>query len=75
VVYHDVPTLCEKRKKRKRERQLTPYRRNLSMMYGTPRTALVPQPILNGILADENRAYIKKHTHLHDAWQFFMLAD
>ncbi len=45
------------------------------MMYGTPRTDLVPQPILNGILAEENRAYLKKHTHLHDAWQFFMLAD
>ena len=31
-------------------------------------------PVSNNLLADENRAYIHKHTHLH-AWQFFTLAD
>jgi hypothetical protein len=60
--------------KKKRKRELTPYKRNVPVRYDRPATALVPQPVLNNLLADENRTYMHKHTHLH-AWQFFTLAD
>jgi hypothetical protein len=42
--------------------------------YAALTTKLVPNLILNQLLADENRTYVKKHTHLH-AWQFLMLAE
>ena len=73
-IFDDVPTKFEEKMKKRRQRELTPYKRNVSVRYGRPTTALVPQPVLNNLLADENRAYIHKHTHLH-AWQFFTLAD
>jgi hypothetical protein len=60
--------------RKRRERELTPYKRNLSVQYGTPTTQLVPQPVLDRLLLDENRAYMYKVTHLN-TWQFMMLAD
>ncbi len=45
VFFDNVPALYEKSMKKKRERQLTPYKRNLSAVHGTKTTALVPQPI------------------------------
>lgn len=59
VIFDDVPTLYEKRMARKRGRQLTAYNWNLSVAHGTPRAALLPQPILNSILADENGAILR----------------
>jgi hypothetical protein len=35
-VFDDVLTLYDKRMKKKSERELTPYKRNLSIVYGTP---------------------------------------
>ena len=67
IVFDDVPTKYEERMKKRRQRELTHYKRNLSVRYATLTTNLVPQFVLNQLLVDENRAYIKKHTHLH-AW-------
>jgi hypothetical protein len=74
IIFDDVLTKFEERRKKRRQRELTTYKKNLSVRYATPATNLVLQFVLNHLLADENRAYIKKHTQLH-AWQFLMLAE
>ena len=47
-IFVDVPTKFEEKMKKKR-RELTPYKRNVSVRYGRPTTALVPQPVLNNL--------------------------
>jgi hypothetical protein len=74
IIFDDVPTKFEQRMKKRRQRELTPYKRNFSVRYATPTTNLVPQLVLNQLLADDNRAYVKKHTHLH-SWQFLILSE
>jgi hypothetical protein len=74
IFFDDIPTKHEQKSRKKRERELTPYKRNVSVKYSTPTTFLVPHQVLDNLLQDPDRAYIKKHTHLH-AWQFFQLAD
>ena len=74
LLFDDVPTSSEARAAKRRRRELTPYKRNLSMEYGTPTTNLEHVPHLERILQDINRPYMKDVTHLH-GWQFFLLAD
>ena len=70
TLFNDVPTAHEKRMEKKRKRELTPYERNKSIRYGSPTTNLEAVPVLEQILADDNRGYMHKLTHLH-VWQFF----
>ena len=74
IIFDDVPTASEARVAKKRKRELTPYKRNLSVEYGRPTTNLEHIPHLERILQDINRPYMKDVTHLH-GWQFFLLAD
>ena len=74
LLFDDVPTSSEARAAKRRRRELTPYKRNLSMEYGTPTTNLEHVPHLERILQDINRPYMKDVTHLH-GWQFFLLGD
>jgi hypothetical protein len=74
IIFDDVPTAYEARAAKRRKRELTPYKRNLSMEYGTPTTNLEHVPHLECILQDINRPYMKDVTHLH-GWQFFLLTN
>jgi hypothetical protein len=74
LLFDDVPTASEARAAKRRRSELTPYKRNLSMEYGTPTTNLEHVPHLEHILQDINRSYMKDVTHLH-GWQFFLLGD
>jgi hypothetical protein len=65
VLFDNVPTKFEQKLRKKREQKLTPYKRNLSMRYEIPTTNPILQPVLNHLRRDQNRAYIKKHMHLH----------
>ncbi len=73
IIFDDVPTASEARAAKKRKRELTPYKRNLSVVYGTPTTKLEHIPALKRILQDINQPYMKSVTQLH-GWQFFDLA-
>jgi len=73
IICDDVPTASESRAAKKRKRELSPYKRNLSVVHGTPTTELEHIPALECILQDINRPYMKSVTHLH-GWQFFDLA-
>jgi hypothetical protein len=72
IIFDDVPTASEARAAKKRKCELTPYKRNLSVVYGTPTTELEHIPVLELILQDINRPYMKSVTHLH-GWQFLVL--
>ena len=74
IIFDDVPTASEARAAKRRKRELTSYKRNLSVEYGRPTTNLEHIPYLERILQDINRPYMKDVTHLH-GWQFFLLAD
>jgi len=74
IIFDDVPTASEARAAKRRKRELTSYKRNLSVEYGRPTTNLEHIPHLEHILQDMNRPYMKDVTHLH-GWQFFLLAD
>jgi hypothetical protein len=74
IIFDDVPTKFEQRMRKRREHELTPYKRNLSVQYGPPTTELVPQPVLDRLLLDEIRHSMYKVIHLH-TWQFMVLAD
>jgi len=73
IIFGDVPTASEARAAKKRKRELTPYKRNISVVYSTPTTELEHIPALECILQDINIPYMKSVTHLH-GWQFFDLA-
>ncbi len=63
IILNDVPKKFEQQMRKRRQHELTPYKRNLSVQYGPPSTELVPQPMLDRLLLDENRAYMcKVHT-------------
>jgi len=72
--FDDVPTTRERRLLKKRKRELTPYKRNVSARYSRPVVALEARNCLADVLQDSDRAYMKKLTHLHE-WQFFALAE
>lgn len=74
IIFYDHPTRYEARMEKKRKRELAPYKRNVSLKVGPPETTLEPVRVLDDILADDNREYMRKMTHLHP-WQFFVLAD
>jgi hypothetical protein len=74
IIFDDVLTRVEHRRAKKRKRELTSYKRNVSLRYGNLTTNLEPIPVLDQVLHDENRAYMYNITHLHP-WQFFILAD
>jgi hypothetical protein len=73
-IFDDVPTASEAHAAKRRKREHTPYKRNLSVEYGRPTINLEHIPHLECILQDINRLYMKDLTHLH-GWQFFLLAD
>jgi hypothetical protein len=74
ILFDDLPTAREKRLSKKRQRELTPYKRNVSAQYATPVSLLEPRNCSAKVLQDSDRAYMKKLTHLHE-WQFFALAE
>jgi hypothetical protein len=59
---------------KKRKIELTPYKRTVVAKVPPPETALGPVHVLDSLLVDDNREYVKKFTHLQ-MWQFFLLAD
>ena len=74
ILFDDLPTTREKRLAKKRQREVTPYKRNVSACYSTPISLLEPRNCLADVVKDSGRAYMKKLTHLHE-WQFFALAE
>ena len=74
IIFDDIPTRYEARMDKKRRRELAPYKRNVSQKVGPPETELEPFRVLDDILIDDNREYMKKITHLNSR-QFFLLAD
>jgi hypothetical protein len=74
IIFYDHPTRYEARMEKKRKRELTPYKRNVSLKVGPPETTLEPVRVVDDVLADDNHEYMRKMTHLHP-WQFFVLAD
>ncbi len=74
IIFDDVPTAYEAQAAKWHKRELTPYKRNLSMEYGRPTTNLEHIPHLERILQDINRPYMKDVTHLH-GWKCFLLGD
>jgi hypothetical protein len=74
IIFDDVPTASEAHAANRRNRELTPYKRNLSVEYGRPITNLEHVMHLECILQDMNRPCMKVVTHLH-RWQFFLLAN
>ena len=74
LIFHNTPTQHEVRVEKKRKREVTPYKHNISMHSGPPETMLEPVRVLEGLLQDDNRDYLWKLMHLH-SWQFFLLAD
>jgi hypothetical protein len=67
--------LSQKKRRMKRwEQELTPYKRNVSVRYFSAIKELESIPALNSILQDFDRAYIKDTAELHP-WQFFILAE
>jgi hypothetical protein len=69
----DLPTAYEVRVQKKRKREETSYKRNVSVKYDHPTSILNAKQSLEEVLLDDNQAYMHKLTHLH-SWQFFMLA-
>ncbi len=47
IIFDDVPTKYDKKASKKRLRELTPYKRNVSTRYGKPTTNLQANPILH----------------------------
>jgi hypothetical protein len=59
MFFDDILTNYEQMSKKERERKLTPYKRNDSVKYSTPTTVLVPHQVLDNLILDPDRAYIK----------------
>jgi hypothetical protein len=74
ILFDDVPTTRERRLMKKRKRELTPYKLNVSARYSRPVVALEAWNCLADVLQDSDRAYMKNLIHLHE-WQFFALAE
>jgi hypothetical protein len=72
LIFDDVPTKFEERMQKKRKREFTPYKRNVVAKVPPPVTTLEPVHVLDSLLVDDNREYVKKLTHLQ-TWQFFSL--
>ena len=72
-VFSETP-IEKKRRLKKQERENSRFKRNFSEAFAAPEIPLTPNRVLDELLADRNRNYIGKITHLH-AWQFFELAD
>ncbi len=64
----------KRQKLKEKELKDCAFKRNLSMVYGSPQIPLEPLRVLERYLADANRNYIGKICHMH-AWQFFLLAE
>jgi hypothetical protein len=54
IIFYDHPTRYEARIEKKRKKELTPYKRNVSLKVGSPETALEPVRVLDDILACDN---------------------
>jgi hypothetical protein len=65
TIFDDHPTRYEARMKKKRKRELAPYKRNVSLKVGPPETTLEPVRVFDDILAHDNHEYMRKMTHLH----------
>ncbi len=74
TLFFDAPTVYEQRLEKKWKREQTAYKRNCSIKYDTPTSRLEANLSLQDVLADDNRAYTHKVTHLH-TWHFFLLAE
>ena len=70
LIFNNIPTQHEVRVEKKRKHELAPYKCNVRVHSGPPETMLEPVRVLEGLLQDDNREYLRKITHLH-SWQFF----
>jgi hypothetical protein len=70
----DVPTTRELQLRKKREREVTPYKHKVAVRYGTPTVPWQQKNKLAEFLQDGDIAYMKKLTHLHE-WQSHLLSD
>jgi hypothetical protein len=73
-IFFEIPTALENRVKKKRKREETTYKQNVSIKFDRPTTTLNAKQSLEEVLLDDNWAYMHKLIHLH-SWQFFMLAE
>jgi hypothetical protein len=64
ILFDDVPTVREKKILKKHQRELTPYKRNVSVRNFTPVIPLEPRNCLAEVLQDSDRAFMHKLTHL-----------
>ena len=65
ILFDDIPTKYEQKSRKKREWEITPYKRNVSVKYLTLTTVPVPQWVLDDLLLDPDIAYIKNiHTFM-----------
>jgi len=68
IIFDDVPTASEAQAAKRHKRELTPYKRNLSVEYDRLTTNLEHVPHLEHILQDMNRPYMKDVTHDNSAF-------
>jgi len=54
IIFDGTPTRFEAIMEKKRRRELAPYKRNVSLKVGPPKTELEPVQVLQDILADDN---------------------
>jgi hypothetical protein len=67
LIFDNTPTLHEVRVEKKRKRELAPYKRNVCVRSGPPETMLEPVRVLDGLLQDDNREYLRKITHAYES--------
>jgi len=60
LIFDNIPTQHEVRVEKKRKREVTPYKRNVSVHSGPPETLLEPVRVLEGLLHDDNHEYKRR---------------
>jgi hypothetical protein len=64
ILFDDVPTVREKRLLKKNQRELTPYKRNVSARYSAPVIPLELWNCLAEVLQDSDKSVYKKTNSL-----------
>ncbi len=59
MFFDAIPTKHEQKPRKKRDRELTMYKFNVSVKYSMPTAVLIPQQVLDNLVLDPDRAYIK----------------
>jgi hypothetical protein len=61
LIFNNIPTQHEVRVEKKRKREVTPHKRNVSVRSGPPETMLEPVRVLDVLLHDDNCEYMLDH--------------